>query len=59
MAIEGWLDPVNHYKAVGQVTNGKMTGATIDDRNGTTVDRNRTFESKDEFLAWARAKSGR
>lgn len=58
MALEGWIEPRSHYKATGQVSGGKMTGATVDDTNGTTIDRNASFDSKDAFFSWARKRTG-
>jgi hypothetical protein len=59
MSLEFWIEPRTHIKATGQVTGGKMTGATIDDSNGTTIDRDRTFNSKADFLSWARQRTTR
>ncbi|MDS0138451.1 MULTISPECIES: hypothetical protein [unclassified Amycolatopsis] len=56
MGLEGWIEPITHIKATGQVSGGKMTGATVEDSNGTTIDRNRTFASKAAFLTWARQR---
>ena len=56
---ETWVDQKSHYQATGQVDfSGKMTNAEITDNNGITRDRNRTFQSKKEFYAWARRATG-
>ena len=54
MATETWIDPTSHYQATGQVSGGRMTDATITDNNGITRDRNRTFNSKADFIAWVK-----
>ncbi len=58
MALEGWVDPKSHYTATGEVSGDRMTDATVDDTNGTTIDRNLTFESKEDFFTWARQRAG-
>lgn len=54
MAAECWIDPVTHFKATGQVSGGVMTNATVEDNNGITVTRDKTFESKSAFIQWVR-----
>lgn len=58
MALEGWVDPKSHYIATGEVSGGRMTAASVEDNNGITVDRNRTFDSKEDFFTWARQCAG-
>ncbi len=59
MSSATWVDPKSHYQATGSVDySGKMTGAEVTDNNGITRDRNRTFESEQEFVAWARRDAG-
>lgn len=55
MGLEGWIDPASHWKATGQVDSaGRMSGATVDDNNGSTRSRNETFSSKQDFAGWVK-----
>lgn len=59
MALEGWVEPISHYKAFGDVdASGRMTGADITDSSGTIIDRGRSFDSRSQFEAWAKSASG-
>ena len=59
MSSKTWIDPKSHYQATGSVDfSGRMTNAEVTDNNGITRDRNRTFESEQEFCAWARRDAG-
>lgn len=58
MARELWKDPKSHYQAAGEVIGGRMTDATVDDNNGTTIDRNASFDSEAEFCRWAQSRAG-
>jgi hypothetical protein len=59
MSNETWLEPKSHYMATGPVDfSGKMTDAEITDNNGFTKDRNRTFDSQEDFFAWAKQSAG-
>ncbi len=58
MERQTWVGP-NGYKATGLVdSGGKMTQATVE-RDGFTVDRNRSFSSQADFYGWAQRASGR
>lgn len=57
MVLEGWIEPTTHIAATGQVVARKITNATIDDRNGKTIDRKRSFDSKQDFFTWARQRT--
>lgn len=59
MSNETWIEPKSHYMATGSVDyRGKMTGAEITDNNGFTKDRNRSFDSKEDFYTYAKESAG-
>lgn len=54
-----WFEPKSKYLAQGWVDfTGKMTDAEVTDGHGFTKDRNRTFESEEEFATWAKESAG-
>ncbi|WP_141717908.1 hypothetical protein [Nocardia altamirensis] len=58
MPNETWIEPKSHYQATGSVSNGRMTNAEVTDNNGLLKDRNRTFDSKEDFYRWAKKSAG-
>lgn len=59
MAQETWFEEKSHYQATGTVdSSGRMTNAEVTDSNGFTRDRDRTFDSKEDFASWARRDAG-
>ncbi|MFB6718692.1 hypothetical protein ACFCV3_00940 [Kribbella sp. NPDC056345] len=59
MDRETWLEPKSKYMANGWVDfAGKMTEAEITDGHGFLKDRDRTFESKEEFFTYAKDAAG-
>lgn len=59
MERKTWIEPKSHYQANGWVDfSGKMTEAEITDNNGFIKDRDRTFDSIEEFYEWAKQSAG-
>lgn len=48
-----WIEPMSHLNAYGFIhPDGSMKKASVDDNNGTTRTRDRTFSSKEDFFSW-------
>lgn len=58
MAVECWIERKSHYQATGMVSGGRMTDAEIMNSGGVMVDRNRSFDSEADFIAWAKKDAG-
>lgn len=53
-----WIDPSSHWKATGRLlSNGSLTGVTVEDANGITWARYLHFTSEQDFISWVRRLS--
>jgi hypothetical protein len=52
-----WIDGETHWQAYGEMVNGQMIDAQVDDNRGSTRIYSKTLNSEQDFERWVRGQA--